>query len=84
MSLGANDYRIRIGQDNCWRKHIFPDRKLAIPGDATNIKISGIEVKDPSFGMDAIWIERHQEAEAESNGYVVVEPGLFWRHMFRR
>ena len=24
--------------------------------------------------MDAIWIERHQEAEAESNGYVVIEP----------
>ena len=24
--------------------------------------------------MDAIWIERHKEAEAESNGYVVVEP----------
>ena len=43
------------------------------PGDATNIKISGIEVKDPSFGMDAIWIEP-SEAEAESNGYVVVEP----------
>ena len=24
--------------------------------------------------MDAIWIDRHKEAEAESNGYVVVEP----------
>ena len=34
------------------------------PGDATNIKFQG-EVKDPSFGMDAIWIERHQEVEAE-------------------
>ena len=74
MSLGANDYRIRIGQTIVGEDKIFPDRKLAIPGDATNIKISGIEVKDPSFGMDAIWIERHQEAEAESNGYVVVEP----------
>ena len=74
MSLGANDYRIRIGQTIVGEDKIFPDRKLAIPGDATNIKISGIEVKDPSFGMDAIWIERHQEAEAESNGYMVVEP----------
>ena len=24
--------------------------------------------------MDAVWIERHKEAEAESNGYVVIEP----------
>ena len=74
MALGANDYRIRIGQTIVGEDQIFPDRKLAIPGDTTNIKISGIEVKDPSFGMDAIWIERHQEPEAESNGYVVVEP----------
>ena len=74
MALGANVYRIRIGQTIVGEDQIFPDRKLAIPGDTTNIKISGIEVKDPSFGMDAIWIERHQEAEAESNGYVVVEP----------
>ena len=61
MSLGANDYRIRIGQTIVGEDKFFPDRKLAIPGDATNIKISGIEVKDPSFGMDAIWIERHQK-----------------------
>ena len=74
MALGANEYRIRIGQTIVGEDQIFPERKLAIPGDTTNIKISGIEVKDPSFGMDAIWIERHQEPEAESNGYVVVEP----------
>jgi len=74
MALGANDYRIRIGQTIVGEDKIYPDRKLAIPGDTTNVKIAGIEVKDPSFGMDAIWIERHKEAEAESNGYVVVEP----------
>ena len=74
MTLGANDYRIRIGHTIVGEDTIYPDRKLAIPGDATNLKIVGIEVKDPSFGMNAIWIERHQEAEAEGNGYVVVEP----------
>ena len=84
MSLGANDYRIRIGHTIVGEDTIYPDRKLAIPGDATNLKIVGIEVKDPSFGMNAIWIERHQEAEAESNGCVVVEPESVWQHMFRR
>jgi len=74
MALGANDYRIRIGQSIVGEDSIYPDRKLAIPGDTSNVKIAGTEVKDPSFGMDAIWIERHKEAEAESNGYVVVEP----------
>lgn len=46
---------------------------MAIPGDDSKVKLSGIEVKDPSFNMDAVWIEQHKEAEAESNGYVVVE-----------
>ena len=74
MALQANDYRIRIGQTIVGEDRVYPDCKLAIPGDATSVKIAGIEVKDPTFGMDAIWIDRHKEAEAESNGYVVVEP----------
>ncbi len=74
MALQANDYRIRIGQTIVGEDRVYPDRKLAIPGDATSVKIAGLEVKDPTFGMDAIWIDRHKEAEAESNGYVVVEP----------
>ncbi len=73
MSLGANDYRIRIGQNIVGEDSVYPGRKLAIPGEETKIKLSGIEVKDPSFNMDAVWIEKHKEAEAENNGYVVVE-----------
>ena len=74
MTLDANTYRIRVGQTIVGEDRIFPDRKLAIPGDNTTIKIEGIEVKDPSFGMDAIWIGAHQQAEAEAKGYVVVLP----------
>ena len=74
MSLSANEYRIRVGQTIVGEDVIYPNCKMAIPGDNTNVKVSGIEVKDPSFNMDAVWIERHKEAEAESNGYVVIEP----------
>ena len=74
MSLSANEYRIRVGQTIVGENIIYPNRKMAIPGDDTKIKMSGIEVKDPSFNMDAVWVERHKESEAESNGYVVVEP----------
>ena len=74
MTLDANTYRIRIGQTIVGEDKVYPDRKLAIPGDNTTIKIEGIEVKDPSFGMDATWIGAHQQAEAEAKGYVVVLP----------
>ncbi len=74
MSLNANQYRIRIGQTIVGEDDVYPDRKLAIPGEQSNLKLPGIEVKEPTFGIDAVWIESHKQAEAESNGYVVVEP----------
>ena len=74
LTLPANQYRIRVGQTIVGEDTIYPDRKLAIPGDNSKVKISGIEVIDPSFGMEAIWIESHKKAEAEANGYMVVEP----------
>lgn len=74
LTIDANTYRIRVGQTIVGEDKIYSDRKLAIPGDNARVRIEGIEVKDPSFGMDAIWIPTQNEAEAETNGYVVVNP----------
>ena len=74
MSLSANQYRLRIGQTIVGEDEVYPDRKLAIPGEQSNLKLSGIDVKEPTFGIDATWIEAHKQTDAESNGYVVVEP----------
>ena len=74
LTLSSNQYRIRVGQTIVGDDIIYPDRKLAIPSDDTNIKIDGIEVKDPSFGMNATWILSSQQNEAEEKGYVVVAP----------
>ena len=74
LSLEANHYRIRIGQEIVAEDKVFPQLVLAIPGDTAQTKIEGTDVKDPSFGMEATWIERHQQARAENLGYMVVEP----------
>ncbi|MFC7703612.1 flagellar biosynthesis protein FlhA [Plastorhodobacter daqingensis] len=74
LALGARQYRIRIGQTIQGEDEIHPDRKLAIPGAGSALRLKGIEVKDPSFGLDAIWILPHQQAEAEADDHVVVEP----------
>ena len=74
LSLEANHYRIRIGQEIVAEDKIFPQLLLAIPGDSAQTKIEGTDVKDPSFNMDATWIEPHQQARAENLGYMVVEP----------
>ncbi len=74
LTLEANQYRIRIGQTIVGEDRIFPDRKLAIPGDDSNVKIAGVEVKDPSFGLDAFWILPANVSDAESKGYVIINP----------
>ncbi len=74
LSLEANGYRIRIGQTIVGEDNIYPQLLLAIPSDNSQTKIEGIDVKDPSFNMEATWIEKHQQSRAESLGYMVVEP----------
>ena len=74
MGLPTNTYRIRIRQAVVAEDVAYPDRKLALPGGGTIRKLRGIEVKDPSFGLDAVWIQPHQQTEAEADDYVVVEP----------
>ncbi len=74
MSLSSNQYRIRVGQTIVGEDQIYPGKKLAIPGDRSLIKLDGINVKEPTFGIEAVWIDEHQQTEAETNFYVVVEP----------
>ena len=74
LALSANQYRIRIGQTIVGEDIIYPDSFLCIAGEEVSVKISGHEVKDPSFGMDAVWIKSNQKSEAESKGYVVIAP----------
>ena len=74
LTLTPNQYRIRIGQVIRGEDMVYPDRKLAIPGVNSTRKLKGIEVKDPSFGLDAVWILPHQLPEAEADDHVVVEP----------
>ena len=74
LGLGPNLYRIKIGQTVVAEDMIYPERKLAIPSDGSNVKIEGLEVKEPSFGIDATWIYHDRQAEAEAHGYVVIEP----------
>lgn len=74
LTMPANQYRIRIGQAIVAEDVVYPDRKLALPGGMSTRKLKGIDAKDPSFGMDAVWIQPHQQAEAEADDHVVVEP----------
>ena len=74
LTLAANEYRIKIGQTVVAENKIYPDHKLALPSGTSRIKLQGIDVKEPSFGIDATWILPEREVEAEANDYVIIEP----------
>lgn len=74
LSLGPNQYRIRIGHTIVGEDVVYPDRKLALPGANSAIELDGIKVRDPSFGVEAIWIRPSLEGQADANDYVVIEP----------
>ena len=52
---------------------IIPDRELAInPGQVFG-DVEGVPTKDPSFGLDALWIDPTHRDTAQAAGYTVVD-----------
>ena len=74
LDLEPNKYQVKLGQTIAAEDVIYPDHKLAIPGESSKKKLNGIEVKDPTFGVDAIWIEEALVAQAQADDYVIIEP----------
>src|SRR6056300_521394 len=61
IDLEPSQYQIKIGQKIVADDIIYHEKILAIPGEGVQMMIDGIEVKDPSFGVDAVWIEPELE-----------------------
>ena len=74
LNLGADEYTIKLGHTIVGQNQVFPDKLLAIPGTDSDVKIAGIQVKDPSFNMDAVWIDKFNKDKAEASGYMIVTP----------
>jgi flagellar biosynthesis protein FlhA len=75
LDLSPNRYRIRLFGVIEGEGDIYPEKELAIGMGSPSDQIEGIATKDPAYGMDAIWIDVTQRANAEALGYTVVDPG---------
>ncbi|MDO9488741.1 MAG: flagellar biosynthesis protein FlhA, partial [Sphingomonadaceae bacterium] len=74
LGLGPNSYRITVagvvhGEDEIW-----PEDLLALDAGGALDRVEGREVKDPTFGLDAVWISPAKRADAVVAGYTVVDP----------
>ncbi|HVX41881.1 MAG TPA: flagellar biosynthesis protein FlhA [Gemmatimonadaceae bacterium] len=74
IRLPANEYIIKLRGAEIARGEVMPRFLLALDTGRVLSAIDGIDTIDPSFGMPARWIATTKRVEAESLGYVVVEP----------
>ncbi|KJU78331.1 flagellar biosynthesis protein FlhA [Ectopseudomonas oleovorans] len=73
LDLAPNAYRLTLMGVSVAEAEVYPDRELAInPGQVFG-PLNGIAAKDPSFGLEAVWIDPTQRDQAQSLGYTVVD-----------
>jgi flagellar biosynthesis protein FlhA len=74
LTLSPNAYRITVAGVVAAEDEIWPEELLALDSGDLLERVQGRQVKDPTFGLDAVWIAPSQRAEAVVAGYTVVDP----------
>ena len=75
LSVPPNAYRLTIAGVVVADDEVAVGKLLAIQSEASNINLPGQIVKDPTFGLDAVWIEPQDRSRAVAARYTVVDPG---------
>ncbi|MGE4321517.1 MAG: flagellar biosynthesis protein FlhA [Sphingobium sp.] len=74
LALEPHQYRITIAGVVVGEDEVWPDDLLALDSGALEGVVSGREVRDPTFGLEAVWISPDRRSEAVVAGYTVVDP----------
>ena len=73
LDLSPNAYSIILMGVPVGEGEAYPDKELAInPGQVFG-ELKGIKTKDPTFGLEAVWIDPGMRDEAQTLGYTVVD-----------
>ena len=73
LDLNPNAYRITLMGVPVGEGEVYPEKELAINPGKVFGELEGIKTKDPSFGLDAVWIEPSDRDQAQMSGYTVVD-----------
>jgi flagellar biosynthesis protein FlhA len=74
LALEPNSYRITIGGVIVGEDQAWPEDLLALDSGALEGEVQGRACKDPTFGLEAVWISPDKRSEAVVAGYTVVDP----------
>ena len=74
LQLNPNQYTIKIKGIPVTTYELMPNMLLCMNPMGMDIDLDGISTKEPTFGLDALWIEKDKAEEAELYGFTVVDP----------
>lgn len=73
LELKSGEYRVLIKDVEIARGEVEVDRMLAIDTGTTKGELEGTQTTDPTFGLNAYWIDAVQKDKAKMYGYTVVD-----------
>lgn len=72
--LPAMTYAISIHGVEAARGEVRPGAMMVISPDGSDIGIPGELTREPTFGLNALWVDQTRASEAEAQGLTVVDP----------
>ena len=75
INLAPYVYRILVNGVVVGEDTVSPDEMLALDTGQAYGDLFGKKVKDPTFGLDATWVDASDADAATGAGYLVVDPG---------
>lgn len=74
IQLKPNEYIIKMKGNLVARGELLLHHYLAMSPGFDDDAVTGIETKEPAFGLPALWIDEATKERAELAGYTVVDP----------
>jgi flagellar biosynthesis protein FlhA len=72
--FGPDAYQLQIFGVHAGRGEVMAERTLAIHGGGEARPLKGIETREPTYGLPAIWIEESEKELARTSRYTLVDP----------
>lgn len=80
--LNPLEYRVNIFGVTMGEAELVPDNFLAIHPSGKGEKLHGIETRDPTYGLPAVWISDAVKPIARNKGFTLVDPlTVFMTHL---
>lgn len=73
-TLPPNTYSVSLNEVETARGDVRPMMMMVIDPEGSKIDLPGEQTREPTFGLNAVWVDEARASEAELMGLTVVDP----------